>query len=128
MLRTVGGGRPPTGRSDWPPIAVQGLKYGYPDWMAGQPLTNWSAAPVLFDLHQDCGETIPRTPCPWNGRWPAHFLGVGDSSWHSGCMPAAEYKSVVARLVSLYHEHVSAASPFIPPAHFSTVEKRSFAG
>lgn len=75
--------------------------------MDGQPLTNWSAAPVLFDLHQDCGETIPRTPCPWDGKWPAHFSGVGSSSWHSGCMPAAEYKTVVAELVALYHEHVA---------------------
>jgi hypothetical protein len=72
---TVGGGRPPTGRDDWPPKTVQGLKFGYPDWMDGQPLTNWSAAPVLFDLHQDCGESIPRTPCPWDGKWPAHFSG-----------------------------------------------------
>ena len=39
-----------------------------------------SHAPVLFDLHQDCGETVPRFPCDWDGTWPA-------KDWVSGCMP-----------------------------------------
>ena len=35
---------------------------------------------MLFDLHQDCGETVPRFPCDWDGTWPA-------KDWVSGCMP-----------------------------------------
>ena len=42
--------------------------------MLEQPLTNWTHAPVLFDLHQDCGETVPRFPCEWDGTWPVRTI------------------------------------------------------
>ena len=75
--------------------------------MLEQPLTNWTHAPVLFDLHQDCGETVPRFPCEWDGTWPVraisrpafqilrklkYMCGVQQDKsgkWVSGCMPAA---------------------------------------
>ena len=93
--------------------------------MLEQPLTNWTHAPVLFDLHQDCGETVPRFPCEWDGTWPVRAIsrpafqilrklkcmcGVQQDKsgkWVSGCMPAAQYQSVVADLTATYWDHVN---------------------
>ena len=51
--------------------------------------------PLLFDLLKDPGENVPRTPLAnWDGSWPA------PQGWHSGHMPAEEYASVVARLMT----------------------------
>ena len=94
---TEGGGRPKINRTDWPPPGVT-VKTGYPDWILEQSLTNWTHAPVLFDLHQDCDETVPRFPCEWDGTWPDK-----SGTWVSGCMPAAEYGSVVADLTKTYN-------------------------
>ena len=103
---TKGAHRPAVKRADWPPAGVK-VGTGYPDWMLAQPLTNWTHAPVLFDLHQDCGETVPRFPCAWDGSWPDK-----SGSWVSGCMPAAEYARVVADLTATYDAHLE-SFPFV---------------
>ena len=76
-LYTQGSHRPKTGRADWE----------YPDAaLCAAALQNWTDAPLLFDLHVDPGENVPRTPCAgWDGTWPA------PAGWHSGCMVAGEY-------------------------------------
>jgi arylsulfatase A-like enzyme len=45
--------RPAVGRPDWQ----------YPDWACTESLRNHTEDPVLFDLHIDPGETVPRTVC-----------------------------------------------------------------
>ena len=92
--------RPAVGRSDW----------RYPDWACEEPLRNHTRAPVLFDLHKDPGETVPRTPCPgWDGKWPISGKGNGavPGNWHSGCMTEADYTATVAELVELYDRRVA---------------------
>ena len=85
-------GRPKTGRADWT----------YPDAnLCLAPAANWTGKELLFDLNIDPGENVPRTPCDWDGDWPA------PPSWHSGCMPKALYKATIAELSIEYKKELA---------------------
>ena len=106
---TRGSHRPPTGRADWT----------YPDaGVCADGLRNWTAAPLLFDLLIDPGENVPRTPCEWDGTWPA------PKGWHSGCMPRAEYADAVARLTAEYEAQLTRLPPVVPRPALGTASER----